>query len=54
MPQELNEEQQQAVDALAETLNGSDPRADLLRRAARERVRRNGSKSLSTTSRVSS
>jgi molecular chaperone DnaJ len=35
MPQELTEEQQQAVDALAEALNGDDPRAELLRRAAR-------------------
>ncbi len=35
MPRELNEEQQKAVDELAETLNGADPRADLLRRAAR-------------------
>jgi molecular chaperone DnaJ len=35
VPQELSEEQREAVDKLAETLNGSDPRADLLRRAAR-------------------
>jgi molecular chaperone DnaJ len=35
MPEELNEEQQEAVDKLAEALNGTDPRADLLRRAAR-------------------
>jgi molecular chaperone DnaJ len=35
MPKELNEEQQEAVDKLAETLNGADPRAELLRRAAR-------------------
>jgi len=35
MPQELNEEQRKAVDELAEALNGDDPRADLLRRAAR-------------------
>lgn len=35
MPQELSEEQRKAVDELAEALNGSDPRADLLRRAAR-------------------
>ncbi len=35
MPQELTEEQRKAVDELAETLNGDDPRADLLRRAAR-------------------
>jgi molecular chaperone DnaJ len=34
MPQELTEEQQEAVEKLAEALNGSDPRADLLRRAA--------------------
>jgi molecular chaperone DnaJ len=35
MPKELSEEQKKAVDELAEALNGSDPRADLLRRAAR-------------------
>jgi len=35
MPEELSEEQRKAVDELAETLNGSDPRAELLRRAAR-------------------
>ncbi len=35
MPQELTEEQEKAVDELAEALNGDDPRADLLRRAAR-------------------
>lgn len=35
MPQELTEEQRKAVDELAEALNGDDPRADLLRRAAR-------------------
>jgi molecular chaperone DnaJ len=35
VPRELTEEQQEAVDKLAETLNGSNPRADLLRRAAR-------------------
>jgi len=35
LPKELSEEQQKIVDELAETLNGSDPRADLLRRAAR-------------------
>lgn len=35
MPQELTEEQQEAVDKLAEALNGADPRAELLRRAAR-------------------
>ncbi len=35
MPEELTEEQRKAVDELAEALNGDDPRADLLRRAAR-------------------
>jgi len=35
LPKELSEEQQKAVDALAAALNGADPRADLLRRAAR-------------------
>jgi molecular chaperone DnaJ len=35
MPKQLSEEQQEAVDKLAEALNGADPRADLLRRAAR-------------------
>jgi len=35
MPEELSEEQRKAVDELAEALNGTDPRADLLRRAAR-------------------
>jgi molecular chaperone DnaJ len=35
MPKKLNEEQQRAVDELAEALNGADPRAELLRRAAR-------------------
>jgi molecular chaperone DnaJ len=35
MPNELNEEQEAAVKRLAETLNGADPRAELLRRAAR-------------------
>jgi molecular chaperone DnaJ len=35
VPQELNEEQQEAAEKLAETLNGDDPRAELLRRAAR-------------------
>jgi molecular chaperone DnaJ len=35
MPQELTEEQQKAVDALADALNGDNPRAGLLRRAAR-------------------
>jgi molecular chaperone DnaJ len=35
VPQELTEEQEKAVEELAEALNGADPRADLLRRAAR-------------------
>jgi len=35
MPQELTEEQEKAVEGLAEALNGADPRAELLRRAAR-------------------
>ncbi len=35
MPRELSEEQRKAVDELAEALNGDDPRAELLRRAAR-------------------
>jgi molecular chaperone DnaJ len=35
MPQELTEEQEKAVEDLAEALNGADPRAELLRRAAR-------------------
>ncbi len=35
LPQELSDEQREAVEKLAETLNGADPRADLLRRAAR-------------------
>jgi molecular chaperone DnaJ len=35
VPQELTEEQEEAVEKLAEALNGSDPRAELLRRAAR-------------------
>ncbi len=34
VPKELTEEQQKAVEELAEALNGADPRADLLRRAA--------------------
>jgi molecular chaperone DnaJ len=33
IPAELSEEQSEAVDKLAETLNGSDPRAELLRKA---------------------
>ncbi len=35
VPKELTEEQQKAVDELAEALDGADPRAELLRRAAR-------------------
>ena len=35
MPDELSEEQREAVDKLAETLNGGDPRAELLRKAGR-------------------
>lgn len=35
MPEELSDEQRKAVDELAETLNGGDPRAELLRKAAR-------------------
>ncbi len=35
LPEELTEEQRKIVDELAESLNGSDPRAELLRRAAR-------------------
>jgi molecular chaperone DnaJ len=35
LPGELSDEQAEAVEKLAETLNGADPRADLLRRAAR-------------------
>jgi molecular chaperone DnaJ len=35
VPRELTEEQQEAVEKLAEALNGDDPRAELLRRAAR-------------------
>ena len=33
VPEELNDEQREAVEKLAETLNGSDPRAELLKRA---------------------
>ncbi len=33
MPAGLTEEQQEAVDKLAEALNGADPRAELLRKA---------------------
>jgi molecular chaperone DnaJ len=35
VPKELNEAARKAVDELAEALNGGDPRADLLRKAAR-------------------
>ena len=35
VPQELTKEQQEAAEKLAEALNGANPRADLLRRAAR-------------------
>jgi molecular chaperone DnaJ len=35
VPRELTEEQEKAVEELAAALNGADPRADLLRRAAR-------------------
>jgi molecular chaperone DnaJ len=35
MPKELSEDQLKAVDELAETLNGGNPRAELLRKAAR-------------------
>ncbi len=34
LPEKLTDEQAEAVKKLAETLNGADPRADLLRRAA--------------------
>jgi molecular chaperone DnaJ len=34
VPAELSDEQREAVDKLAETLNGGDPRAELLRKAA--------------------
>ena len=33
MPGELTDEQREAADKLAEALNGSDPRAELLRKA---------------------
>jgi molecular chaperone DnaJ len=33
VPKDLNDEQRRAVDQLAETMNGADPRAELLRRA---------------------
>jgi molecular chaperone DnaJ len=35
VPRELNDDQRQAVERLAETFNGHDPRASLLNRAAR-------------------
>ena len=35
MPQDLTEEQEKAVDRLAESFNGSDPRAELLAKARR-------------------
>jgi molecular chaperone DnaJ len=35
IPGDLNDEQAEAVEKLAEALNGSDPRAELLRKAAR-------------------
>ncbi len=35
VPKELTEEQREAADKLAEALNGADPRAELLRKAAR-------------------
>jgi len=35
MPKELSEEQEEAVEALAEAFNGSEPRAELLRKAGR-------------------
>jgi len=35
VPKELSEEQREAAEKLAETLNGSEPRAELLRRAGR-------------------
>ncbi len=35
VPKKLTDEQKEAVAKLAEAMNGSDPRADLLRRAAR-------------------
>ncbi len=35
IPDDLTEEQEEAVEKLAEAMNGADPRADLLRRAAR-------------------
>jgi molecular chaperone DnaJ len=35
LPEKLTEEQEEAVEKLAEALNGADPRAELLRKAAR-------------------
>jgi molecular chaperone DnaJ len=35
VPERLTDEQREAVEKLAETMNGSDPRAELLRRASR-------------------
>jgi molecular chaperone DnaJ len=35
IPDELSDEQEEAVEKLAETMNGADPRAELLRKAAR-------------------
>lgn len=35
LPKELTEEQREAADRLAESFNGADPRAELLRKAAR-------------------
>jgi molecular chaperone DnaJ len=35
LPEDLSDEQREAVDKLAEALNGGDPRAELLRKAAR-------------------
>lgn len=35
VPKQLSTEQREAVERLAETLNGSDPRSELLARAAR-------------------
>ena len=36
LPEELSEEQEEAVDKLAEALNGDDPRAELLAKAAQK------------------
>ncbi len=35
MPEKLTPEQEEAAEKLAEAFNGDDPRADLLKRAAR-------------------